>query len=107
MCEILGVMAGYSGSDGYFMTGFMSLLDGFLGAPIKECLSELPLNESVRNAILFQLGPMGTALRCVLNYEQGKWTGLKFDRLTETEIASAYGLAVDWADTAYSALRNN
>lgn len=107
MCEILGVMAGYTGSDGYFMAGFMSLLDGFLGAPMKECLSELPLNESIRNAILFQLGPMGSALGCVQNYEQGKWSALKFDKLTETEIASAYGLAVDWADTAYAALRNN
>lgn len=107
MCEILGVMAGYPGSDGYFMTGFMSLLDGFLGAPMKECLSELPLNESIRNAILFQLGPMGAALRCVLNYEQGKWGALKFDKLTESEVATAYALAVDWADTAYAALRSS
>ncbi|MEO8314448.1 MAG: HDOD domain-containing protein [Pseudomonadota bacterium] len=106
MCEILGVMAGYPGSDGYFMTGFMSLVEGFLGAPIKECLSEFPLNESIRNAVLFQLGPMGCALGCVINYERGKWEGLKFDRLTTTEIGSAYALAVDWADNAYAALRS-
>jgi c-di-GMP phosphodiesterase len=106
MCEILGVMAGYHGSDGYFMTGFLSMVDGFLGAPMKECLGELPLNESIRSAILFQLGPMGAALRCVLNYEQGNWEGVSFDKLAGKEIASAYALAVDWADCAHSALRN-
>lgn len=107
MCEILGVMGGYHGGDGYFMTGFMSMVDAFLGEPLKECLAGFPLGEPIRNAILHQLGPMGAALCCVQNHERGKWDGLKFDRLTDTEIASAYALAVDWADSAYAALRNS
>jgi EAL and modified HD-GYP domain-containing signal transduction protein len=106
MCEILCVMAGYSGSDSYFMTGFLSLVDVFLGAPLDDCLRELPLNDEMCSALSQQQGPMGAALGCVLGYERGNWEKVTFDRLAETEIATAYALAVDWADSAHAALFN-
>jgi c-di-GMP phosphodiesterase len=106
MCEILSVMAGYPGNDSYFMVGLLSLIDVFLGAPLQECLGELPLSDEMRSALSMQQGPMGSALVCVLNFEQGRWDAVVFDKLAETEIATAYALAVDWADSAHAAVCN-
>ncbi len=104
MCELLGERAGQPGGSGYFMTGLLSLADVFLGIPLEECLRALPLKEPVLNALLRQQGPLGQALRCVLNYERGIWGRVNFDDLPDEEVAAAYTEAVDWADGVYKAL---
>ncbi len=104
MCESLCERAGLPGHEGYFMTGLLSLADVFLGMPIEECIQALPLNASVRDALLHQRGPLGLALYCVLNYERGIWGRVNFEDLSDEDIAAAYTEAVDWADVAYRAM---
>jgi EAL and modified HD-GYP domain-containing signal transduction protein len=100
MCESLCGRARCSGCDGHFLAGLLSLVDVFLGAPISECLRDLPLSEPVRQALLYRQGPIGSALRCVVSYERSEWEGARFEGLSAEEIAAAYLEAVEWADGA-------
>lgn len=104
MCESLCQLAGMPRADSFFMTGLLSLADVFLGMQIEECLQQLPLSDSVRNALLLKSGPTGEALQCILNYERGIWEKVKFEHLTLSEIATTYAKAVGWADGARAAL---
>lgn len=104
MCESLSLKAGRPGSEGYFMTGLLSLADVFLGMPIEECVQQLPLSEPVRKALLCQAGPMGSALHCVLAHERGIWEQSTFDELSELDVAVSYADAIEWADSVRDAL---
>lgn len=107
MCESLCAAARLPGAGSYFMTGLLSLVDVLLGAPLRECLRDLPLNDAVRDALQEQQGPMGEALRCVLSYERGDWEGAQFQGLPAAAIASAYGRATEWADGVHAALTSS
>jgi EAL and modified HD-GYP domain-containing signal transduction protein len=104
MCENLSGMAGSPAKGGYFMTGLLSLVDVILGAPLEECLRELPLSAQVREALCEQRGAMGSALRCVLAWERGDFGNADFDGLPAARISAAYSQAVDWAESMQAAL---
>lgn len=105
MCENLCVAAGAGARGGYFMTGLLSLVDVVLGAPLEECLQELPLDEAVRKALCGGQGSMGAALHCVIAHERGDWDAAGFQGMPEASIASAYSQAVEWAECMHAALR--
>jgi EAL and modified HD-GYP domain-containing signal transduction protein len=86
------------------MTGLLSLLNVLLGAPLGECLRELPLSDSIHAALLEGRGSMGSALGCVLGYERGNWDQATFEGLATADIATAYAQAVNWADSMRAAL---
>ncbi|MDQ2639808.1 MAG: HDOD domain-containing protein [Pseudomonadota bacterium] len=105
MCENLCVAAGAGAKGAYFMSGLLSLVDVILGAPLQECLEELPLDDAVRNALCGGQGPMGAALHCVIAHERGDWAAATFEALSGASIASAYSQAVEWAECMHAALR--
>lgn len=105
MCENLCVAAGAGAKGAYFMSGLLSLVDVILGAPLQECLEELPLDDAVRNALCGGQGPMGAALHCVIAHERGDWAAATFEALSGASIASAYSQAVEWVECMHSALR--
>jgi EAL and modified HD-GYP domain-containing signal transduction protein len=107
MCEKLCVSARLPGAGSYFMTGLLSQVDALLGAPLHECLHDLPLNDAVRDALLEQRGTMGEALRCVLSFESGDWDGVRFQALPAPTIAAAYEQATEWADGVHAALTSS
>jgi c-di-GMP phosphodiesterase len=104
MCEGLCHVAGCHGSDGCFLTGLLSLVDVFVGAPMEDCLRELPLNQSIRSALRREPGLLGSALSCVLSYEKGEWSTCTFENLSLGQIGAVYAQAVEWAATATVAL---
>lgn len=104
MCENLCVKAGQAARGGYFMTGLLSLLDVILGAPLDECLRELPLADPVREALQEQGGTMGAALRCVIAHERGDWEQARFEGIPQQQISAAYAQAVEWAEGVHAAL---
>ncbi len=105
MCENLCVAAGAGAKGGYFMAGLLSLVDVILGAPLEECLEELPLNDEVRAALCGRKGAVGAALNCVLAHERGEWDAARFAGLPGATISSAYSQAVEWAECMHAALR--
>jgi len=101
MCETLCQQAQLPGSESYFMTGMLSMLNVFLGLPMQQALEALPLHEAVRAALLRREGELGAALRCAENYERGAWEELRFRDLTTAEIAACYLRATEWADSTW------
>ncbi|WP_405229102.1 EAL and HDOD domain-containing protein [Lentisalinibacter sediminis] len=49
-------------ADRAFMTGILSLLDTLIGAPLADILAPLPLQEDVREALLWRSGDLGLLL---------------------------------------------
>lgn len=49
-------------ADRAFMTGILSLLDTLIGAPLADILAPLPLQDDVRDALLWRSGDLGLLL---------------------------------------------
>lgn len=107
MCEALCVNAGLNGSEIYFMTGLLSVVDVLLGLSLDDALRALPLSAPVKAALLRHEGPLGAALACALRYERGEWDGIVFMSLPTHAISETYRQAASWADGALGALANS
>jgi c-di-GMP phosphodiesterase len=85
-----------------FMVGLFSLLDALLDQPLEVVLKDLPVSESLRNALLEHAGLEGEILAAVLDFERGL--------LPETQprdtadLYECWQRAVEWADGLRSAL---
>lgn len=87
-----------------FMVGLFSLLDAMLDQPLDVILSELPVSDGLKNALLEQSGPEGEILAAVLDYERG----LLPERLSLStgDMFECWQRAVQWADSLRAALPN-
>jgi EAL and modified HD-GYP domain-containing signal transduction protein len=75
MCELLAAAVDGIGGDSLdgsaaFTVGLVASLDALLGASLTDIVGELPVDESVEQAVLNQAGPLGRVLADVLAYEQ-------------------------------------
>jgi c-di-GMP phosphodiesterase len=104
MCEQLSRLTGVKDSGPYFMTGLFSMLDVITGLSMSELVSELPLTNSVEQALLAGEGPLGEALACVRAYERGAWHLVAFQKMPVNLIRAAYLEAVFWAEESRSLL---
>jgi c-di-GMP phosphodiesterase len=98
LCEQLARLAGVADTGPYFITGLFSLLDVLTGVSIANLLDELPLSESIEQALLAQEGDLGAALRCARAYERASWGRVTFHGLSPELIRAAYVDAVFWAE---------
>ncbi len=57
-----------------YLMGMFSTLDYLIDAPLEEILSEVPLADPVREALLQKTGRCGTLYQLVLSYEAADWT---------------------------------
>ena len=105
MCESLCRQAELVAGESYFMTGMLSMLDTLLGIPMSQVLTSLPLNGTVKDALLNRNGDLGAALRCVEDYERGAWSELRFRELDPGTITDCYLRAAEWADHAWRSFR--
>ncbi len=67
----------------FFTTGLLSMIDVLMGQPLDILLANLPVDESVCQAILKREGQMGQILEMVIQYERCEW-----DRFTQNEALS-------------------
>ncbi len=82
-----------------FLVGLFSTLDAFYDQPIKQIVSELPLSDTVVDALVLRQGVLGEILEYVIFYERGVW--LDGDEVTAQFNAHApqlYVEAVNWAE---------
>lgn len=99
-CEDLAEKAGHiHDKDSYFLVGLFSNLGAFFRTPIDTIVAEMPLADSVKEALVNHKGPMGKALACLKALEQGNSsvTNLTFEKLTINEIGSIFMSASAWA----------
>ncbi|MBA3581840.1 MAG: HDOD domain-containing protein [Gammaproteobacteria bacterium] len=96
MCEGLAREAQLKPYDSYFTAGLFSALDMLMEYPLERLLTQLPLNDAIKQAILQHEGSMGEALCCVLAYEKSDWDGLHFAGLAPGDIMVANMEAFEW-----------
>ncbi len=99
MCELLAHRLSYANSEAHFMVGMFSTLDAFLDCSLREALTELPLSNEVRDALLHHDGELGMVLERVLTYETGDWAALDALRVDTAPLAQAYWRALEFGES--------
>ena len=94
----LATAVGRSDVQSFFAVGLFSVLDALLDLPMDRVLAQLPLADDLRRALLEGIGPLGTAIRCVVAYERGEWDQVRFGQLTRSDIRAAFLDAVAWVE---------
>ena len=86
----------------FFITGMFSLLDVLMNDKLENLLTELPITEDIKSALLKREGIFGRVFNLVLAYEKAKWNKVsqKANRLNlpEEKIADVYKKAIRWCD---------
>lgn len=104
MAELLGRKLPPELRELAFITGLFSLLDIIMGLPIARVLSDLPMPDSVRHALVDGVGPLAGVLNRIR-----AWEGVDVASAQEhdggDELANAYLRAVEWAEQVYSFAR--
>lgn len=85
-----------------FLMGLFSLIDALLDRPMEEILTELSLEEEIKQALLMEGNHAFSQLyRLILSYEKGDWTVfsvyVKEMQLDEHKVLTAYREALLWA----------
>jgi len=105
IAEKLGLSAQKSES---FMMGLFSMIDAVLGRPMLDVLAELPLSESVKQALLQRQGPLGGVYDLVIAYEKGNWEKVcecaARLSLNESGILPIYLKSLERANTIFSSV---
>jgi len=103
MCEHLGRLSGRAtDSASLFITGLFSLLDVVTGTEMSELLRNLPLSESVSQALLTQQGTLGLVLREVIDYARGTWTVTAYRSVSPARMREIYFEAIRWAQLTHA-----
>ncbi len=103
MLELMAENVGVQNSSDYFMLGLFSLLDAMLDNDMTVLMEQLPLTESVKDALCGKKGSMTSFLQTMEAYEAADWD--KFETLipmtgvNAKKIPAFYLDAVGWADS--------
>jgi EAL and modified HD-GYP domain-containing signal transduction protein len=102
-CELLAQSAmPYEQSSEYFLLGLCSLLDVILKRPMAEALSELPLSDAIRRALLGEDNRPRQVLDTVIAYERASWAEASARcaaaGLSMALLPGAYADALRWAN---------
>jgi EAL and modified HD-GYP domain-containing signal transduction protein len=109
MCELLAPEGSGEG-PALFMTGMFSVLDAIMHAPLDVLLEQLPLEQSIADALLRRAGDKGAVLDAVLAFEQGRVADAVAAlgaRIGPEELQGAYDGAVEFAAAAGPQLRDD
>lgn len=100
MCQQLGAAMRHKNVDQFFTVGLFSLIDALMDRPMEEALTNLPLVDEVKDALLHRKGPMARALECVEAYERCDWENTACENLDEKNIREAFLRSVAWTRSA-------
>ena len=95
LCELLARDQQLDSGE-LFTVGLLSAVDGIFNRPLETIVPELPLTDSVAQALLHKTGPMGEVLRMVLAYERGDFGPSLLNKFG-LRHARSYRNALTWA----------
>lgn len=98
MCELLATEIKQN-PESYFLMGLLSGLDSILDLPLERALTQLPLSNTLANAILHKSGQDGEALQYVLDYERWEIGKATFANIEPQRIAAIYLECIQWWST--------
>ncbi|MCC5792724.1 MAG: HDOD domain-containing protein [Legionellaceae bacterium] len=81
-----------------YTVGMLSCLDSILRQPLADILQQLPLQESIIEALLEHKGALGSLLLLVKNYERAKFSELDFTTFSEGDFREAYLIGLQYAN---------
>lgn len=100
-CELLMRGIGADADSGKaFLCGLFSLIDAVMNDTIKNIFASLPVDDSIKDALMGSRDQLGNVLSLVLAYENGSWRFVtelceELD-MPETTLATFYSEAVQW-----------
>jgi c-di-GMP phosphodiesterase len=106
MCELLSESVKDAEKESYLSAGLLSVLDALLDCPMEKALSELPLSDEIKAALIDGTGPVGKALRCAIAYENADWNNVRFYGLAPASVRAKYMTAIGWARKLATGLLN-
>jgi len=101
-CELVAEsIVGRDDAAEYFLLGLCSLLDAMLGRPMEDAVSDLPVTDNVKGALLGEQNFARCVLDAVIAYERALWTEsaalLEQVGASPDLLSAAYGDALGWA----------
>ncbi|MDO6565308.1 HDOD domain-containing protein [Amphritea sp. 1_MG-2023] len=106
MCELLAEMLNYPQTINFFMVGLLSQLDAMMDTDMKVLLDQIPLDNSIKEAILARVNQKGEILTEVQHYERGEWDDM-FNLLERPFYEVAYRHSLQWADQVLMSLQED
>ncbi len=103
MCRRLAEHFDAGNPHPFFTAGLLSMLDVLMGQPLEDLLADLPLDESIRAAILHGENRLGEILKQVILYEQCQWDRLMRSGADPTILCKAYMDSVTQVKKAWDA----
>lgn len=97
MCELLSETVKDAEKESFLSAGLLSVLDALLDCPMEKALSELPLADDIKAALINGAGPIGKALNCSIAYERADWNNVRFNGLDPASVRAKYMTAIGWA----------
>ncbi|MGP4059283.1 EAL and HDOD domain-containing protein [Halobacillus sp. H74] len=106
MCEQIAIrIRTKAKADGFFLTGFMSLIDVITQKPVGEVIDLLPLDTAIKEALLGTENIYRQILDLVIGMEKADFEILESHLIVGgvgfTEIFEIYGQAIAWTDQLY------
>lgn len=92
--------------EGY-MLGMFSTLDQLLGVSLEKALSQLPISDMIKEALISKTGPCSTIYELSLAYEQGQWNSVSrlagelnipLDAIAQKYLQAVDYVTVTWAN---------
>lgn len=96
LCQLLVPRNEPKDDQKYFTIGLLSLLDVYLDTSMEQLLSEMPLSDEVKSALLEHSGTAGLALNAAVACERADWNGIEGSTLPAAELQRLYVSALDW-----------
>jgi EAL and modified HD-GYP domain-containing signal transduction protein len=104
--ELLGELDHKGDIQDLFTLGLFSLIDAILDQPMEKIMKDLPLSDSIVDALVYNKGDLVIYLDLIKTLEKGDWKEL--DNMTRkmnldtTHLPSLYKEALEWADAIRS-----
>lgn len=101
-CETVAVKTGLEKrSADLFLTGLFSLIDALVDRPMHTVLTDLPIADDVKQALLGRDNPLRDVFGLVLSYERAEWTRTSVYanklRVNEKELPELFLDSINWA----------
>ena len=97
MCELLSEGVKDAEKESYLSAGLLSVLDALLDCPMESAISELPLSDDIKSALIDRSGPIGKVLSCCIAYERAEWKNVRINGLAPASVRAKYMAALSWA----------
>lgn len=103
-CELLAEMLGREEPINHFIVGLLSQLDVLLDMEMEELLSQVPLQQDMKDALLGRAGSYGELLQQVEYYERGEFEQLSRE-LEKPFYEVVYRHSLNWAQQVMLAMQ--